>query len=1848
MSSTSPPMTSRRHGSSMDSLRLIIDVSNRGGFKAVSENAAWDEVGQESGLGPGDSVSAKLIYVKYLAALARLLNSDSCPGFPGSSKDLIGRLRDFVSQAKSKSELRKVRAEFKRFLSETKKPEKIDSGNDKDRSSPGKRKRECSVETLKWLSEAAKDPCDTSNGSLPDRSKWDSYGSEEPWKQLLLFRASRTNTTDSSCQKTWQKTQKMHPSLYQDSAGTSYNLRNSLSSRFNERKARKDESCGLLCSEFQAELPDWSLIASESLMWPLNKEPNNNNRLTESDPIGNADSNKMLTMLVSAMGECAFSILREPAEPQRFLDEDSLHDFCISTLKITSCLVENVISSPWISPPELIHLCASFPVTGDNIKHSEKVSMTFKLCIRTVWNCVRLLCLKFVNVELNSSEDTKAVIDFVSESCHKSAYYLDVLQGELEIGELVLFIVENWCEAKKLITSLPDLTPIIQQWVKIQHKRHKSPDLADSCTLFHSLLSSSQKISKIVTGNILEQEILAYEEFVPVCSKLCRANQIKIADILLKDVFITKDLFLERARVLTWKARIARAELERVQQECVEQARVEQERVEQARVKQARVEKARLEKAKVRVEKARVEKARLEQECVLHLSEGISNLESIFSKSHEARFQLIIAYFLRALCIQETEPASKEVFEDINKSLNLWVGIQSGDIIPLENVIPLLFNVIDLVSIKGWIELHQRIYDLMFRIIKGRNVRLKDALAMLWDCRRLSHALCPSPIDDAVIRGLSCYFDEISESTDFWKSCLQFSKAKSIGFKLSIHESDITIDEIKHTASKLDTTSKPVSSDPFPCFSSFVAASLYYDLSERELSCGNLYKAFSYAKEANRIRQFLHEKWFRYGGESNSENHTWAGKTVEIKTYIFDKFEVSSLRDTDSWPCGTFLWDISRCYLSPWILLQCSLESALQLGVIFELMGERDRAGPMLSWGKAISCMQSLQPFVVAFSLALGNLYNKMQCWDLAEKELQNAKELLTDSQRDFTCRNCKLVLEVTLDKQFGDVSQSQSERLYSAALQKICCPAWKGCINQTAEVEKPRDSKRRRGGSAIIVHACGMKEQPSLRLTRSMSRSLEERPQNFPAEKCRFIDESDVCDAKGLMRDTKNTICVCINRISQQHLSNEVTRSGLPNSFISLKWQFYQRRLACTVLVSLGKCLAKSGKVHQAHGALLHSIAALYNSTVSILSSSSSRSPLLDFIGKEIKGDVFGLDRARILYNLCKLSLQTYHSRFVLCDLSHIPYQTLVSLLTLAFVLSREDPILCRKISRLLAVLYLVSSKFSFSCDGELSLSHWVTYYHQASLAATINYHFLSKFIKSERNSDKEASEEFDFLRLAPKSTEGLVKFAKNFFNGLPETTAICISLLGGRLSKLLQELMKSPQVCGWLLLSRLSSKSQQPLAVLLPIYSPLEEGGIEKLDKRWDSPWGSTVVDVVAPEFRLILKENYFTGSEFLMEDEKLRWQKRDELELRLNKLLRNLEDTWLGPWRHLLLAESSNNSKLHKSTQKKLVEELREKCNMEVNETLLKVFLGNDTADGGDAWISQLCSKNGCYIGSDHIDEENGTSISDDLQIRYRLALQLIRDSGIKLEDYNEKGEPIILVLDHEIQMLPWENIPTLKRQEVYRMPSVGSISAVLKKSCYRKDPSHFPVIDPRDSCYLLDPKYNCKTLQTVLEGLSEIKEIKVEAGLELPAQELNDALGNHHLFLYSGHGTGEQYIPMRKVENMDQCSAAFLMGCCSALPYRGGIYVPKSVPICFLLAGSPVIVATLWDVADDISQFEKAMLEGCWRESSDDVKPERIGSLMADSRYACVQQFLTGAAVVCYGVPTAITTKTMKNT
>ena len=147
----------------------------------------------------------------------------------------------------------------------------------------------------------------------------------------------------------------------------------------------------------------------------------------------------------------------------------------------------------------------------------------------------------------------------------------------------------------------------------------------------------------------------------------------------------------------------------------------------------------------------------------------------------------------------------------------------------------------------------------------------------------------------------------------------------------------------------------------------------------------------------------------------------------------------------------------------------------------------------------------------------------------------------------------------------------------------------------------------------------------------------------------------------------------------------------------------------------------------------------------------------------------------------------------------------------------------------------------------------------------------------------------------------------------------------------------------------------------------------------------------------------------------------------------------------------------------------------------------------------------------------------------------------------------------------------------------------------------------------------------------------------------------------------------------------------MGCSSGSLTLNGCYAPNGAPLSYLLAGSPVIVANLWEVTDkDIDRFGKAVLDAWFKErlnsSTDCAKcslvaelealslrgrkgnakkklprkklPEAcekdsvanhcdhrpmVGSFMGQAREACILPYLIGASPVCYGVPTGIRNK-----
>lgn len=176
---------------------------------------------------------------------------------------------------------------------------------------------------------------------------------------------------------------------------------------------------------------------------------------------------------------------------------------------------------------------------------------------------------------------------------------------------------------------------------------------------------------------------------------------------------------------------------------------------------------------------------------------------------------------------------------------------------------------------------------------------------------------------------------------------------------------------------------------------------------------------------------------------------------------------------------------------------------------------------------------------------------------------------------------------------------------------------------------------------------------------------------------------------------------------------------------------------------------------------------------------------------------------------------------------------------------------------------------------------------------------------------------------------------YVAKFFENLPSTTIVCMSLLGVSYAGLLDELVHYPSdVYGWILLSHLNADSQ-PAVLLLPLSTVLQGNislyhymenfssywsilnrlfsyddsdeetstretstscsifGDKNVQKEWCSPWScNTLVDDVAPLFKLILRGNYLSCSSFPEEhterSRELWWTWRDNLDKRLHKLL------------------------------------------------------------------------------------------------------------------------------------------------------------------------------------------------------------------------------------------------------------------------------------------------------------------------------------------------------------------------
>lgn len=73
--------------------------------------------------------------------------------------------------------------------------------------------------------------------------------------------------------------------------------------------------------------------------------------------------------------------------------------------------------------------------------------------------------------------------------------------------------------------------------------------------------------------------------------------------------------------------------------------------------------------------------------------------------------------------------------------------------------------------------------------------------------------------------------------------------------------------------------------------------------------------------------------------------------------------------------------------------------------------------------------------------------------------------------------------------------------------------------------------------------------------------------------------------------------------------------------------------------------------------------------------------------------------------------------------------------------------------------------------------------------------------------------------------------------------------------------------------------------------------------------------------------------------------------------------------------------------------------------------------------------------------------------------------------------------------------------------------------------------------------------------------------------MPAAELAAALTQRQVFVYCGHGGGQQHLPGRVLRRLPRCAASLLMGCSSGRLTRTGTYAHSGPVLAYLLAGAP---------------------------------------------------------------------------
>lgn len=232
-------------------------------------------------------------------------------------------------------------------------------------------------------------------------------------------------------------------------------------------------------------------------------------------------------------------------------------------------------------------------------------------------------------------------------------------------------------------------------------------------------------------------------------------------------------------------------------------------------------------------------------------------------------------------------------------------------------------------------------------------------------------------------------------------------------------------------------------------------------------------------------------------------------------------------------------------------------------------------------------------------------------------------------------------------------------------------------------------------------------------------------------------------------------------------------------------------------------------------------------------------------------------------------------------------------------------------------------------------------------------------------------------------------------------------------------------------------------------------------------------------------------------------------------------------------------------------------------------------------------------------------------------------------------------IVLVLGSGCANLPWEALPCLESRSISRVPSIHLLLDLLKS----RSSLLFDIQNQKGLYYMINPDGDLSRTEDKFRlvfsqdprchGLIRSK----------PHDEavLLFEILRRDLFVYLGHGGCDQYLSASSL--LKACllqgktaPPSLLIGCSSGAVEAHGLLAPSSNVFNWMVCGSQMLLANLWDVTDkDIDQFSQSVFEKWGLFGSSGQNNTSICAATQICRKECTLRYLNGASPVVYGLP-----------